>query len=180
VSDTRSKNRDRWLAYLGERTGTLEYRFLRYAVVADELERLGLREQSLLADIGAGSCDFDFYLRTVRGFRGRYLPIDGSIDGTNLETWRPSCDLDLACAIEVLEHLKHPAVLVRRILRKCRFLVVTTPNKDQLGPEAVMAMDTTHLTPLGHDDLQYMGATRIRACSFFGRFQDTLLAAWET
>jgi len=167
------------LAYLGERTGSIEYRFLRYAAVADELERMGLDNKQLLVDVGAGTCDLDFYMRAVRGWKGRYLPVDASIDGVDLHHWVPSMPIDFAVAIEVLEHLAHPAGLVERIMARTRRLVITTPNTEVLGEDRVLRMDRTHQRPLYIRDLEAMGATRISERSFFGLEADTLLATWE-
>jgi len=170
------------LDYLAERTGTLEYRFQRYAAVADELFARGMDDSSLLADLGAGGCDFDFYLRAVRGWKGRYLPVDASIDGTDLEQlgWTyPIGGTDFTVAIELLEHISTPSSLLDDMLLAAPVVVITTPNTDVLGEEYVRAIDRTHVRPIWESELRDWGATEIKARSFFGKERDSLLAVWE-
>jgi hypothetical protein len=175
-----SDRRQAALDYLAERTGTLEYRFLRYAAVADELFARGLDDDSLLADLGAGRCDFDFYLRAVRGWKGRYLPVDASIDGVNLDDgWHPRVGVDFAVAIELLEHLRRPQRLVRDAVQWARVFVATTPNTDELGDEHVRKIDRTHVRPIFQGDLANWGADVVEVRSFFGKPNDSLLAVWE-
>lgn len=164
--------------YLSERTGRLEYRFLRYGAVADALEARGLDDSSLLADFGAGMCDFDFYLRSVRGWKGRYVPIDASIDGVDLgdPTWFPRIRPDFSTAIEVVEHLPDWQRFVWKLRHVTREAVVlTTPNTDVLGAEYVREMDRTHVSPVWRNQLHAAGfATHVE--SFFGQPGDSLLA----
>ncbi len=175
-----SDRRQAALDYLAERTGTLEYRFLRYAAVADELFARGLDDGSLLADLGAGTCDFDVYLRAVRGWKGRYLPVDASIDGVDLDDgWYPRVGVDFAVAIELLEHLHSPQGLVRDAVQWAGVFVATTPNTDVLGDEYVRAIDRTHVRPIYMQDLHDWGVSEVRARSFFGKPDDSLLAVWE-
>ena len=170
--------REAALAYLDERTGTLEYRFLRYAAVADELFAQGMDDRSLLVDLGAGTCDFDFYLRTVRGWKGRYVPVDASIDGTDLADWTPMVRYDFVVAIEVLEHLTCPELLLDRLLPWAGCLVATTPNTDELGDTFVREIDRTHACPIYQHDLENWGANKVEVLSFFGKPDDSLLAVW--
>lgn len=168
------------LDYLGERTGTLEYRFIRYSAVADELFARGMNDDSILADLGAGGCDFDFYLRTVRGWKGRYLPVDASIDGTDFEDgWCPRVRFDFVVAIELLEHVSRPDQLLADVLRKTDVFVATTPNTDKLGDEFVRNQDRTHIRPIYQEDLRRWGASTVRVGSFFGKPEDSLLMVWE-
>lgn len=177
---TTEMRRQEALDYLGERTGTLEYRFIRYAAVADELFARGMTDASILADLGAGQCDFDFYLRTVRGWKGRYLPVDASIDGTDFEEgWRPRIHFDFVVAIELLEHLRHPHRLVADVLSVVGVFVATTPNTEVLGADYVREIDRTHVSPLDTMDLDIMGAESVSVHSFFGRPNDSLLAVWD-
>ncbi len=175
------KRRRAALDYLSQRTGRLEYRFLRYAAVADELFANGMGDSSLLADLGAGGCDFDFYLRTVRGWKGRYLPVDASIDGTDLEQWFPSLSVsyDYTVAIELLEHLHNPDEFLGRIRPIAGCVVITTPHTDVLGSEYVLEIDRTHVRPIYERDLRAWGANKIGVYSFFGRKRDSLLAVWS-
>lgn len=168
------------LDYLAERTGTLEYRFQRYAAVADELFARGLDDSKIIADLGAGMGDFAFYLRAVRGFKGRYLPVDGSIDGTNLERgWRPKVDFDFVTAIELLEHLNNPERLLKDMRAAASVVVITTPNTGALGEDYVRGMDRTHVSPLFDFQLEKWGASKVEIRSFFGKPNDSLLAVWE-
>jgi hypothetical protein len=174
-----TNRRQEALDYLGERTGTLEYRFLRYAAVADELFAQGMDDSSILADLGAGACDFDFYLRTVRGWKGRYLPVDASIDGTDFEKrWLPRVNFDFVVAIELLEHLHDPYLFVVDVTYVAGVFIATTPNIGELGADYVKEIDRTHVFPLDTLDLCQMGAERVDVCSFFGKPNDSLLAVW--
>lgn len=168
------------LDYLGERTGTIEYRFIRYAAVADELYARGFGDSSILVDLGAGTCEFDFYLRTVRGWKGRYLPVDAAIDGTDFENgWKPMVDFEYVVAIELLEHLTCPLVFVSDVLAACSgVFVATTPNTDVLGADYVRKIDRTHISPLRASDLEAVGAT-VTERSFFGKDRDSLLGVWD-
>jgi hypothetical protein len=156
----------------------MEYRFIRYAAVADELFAHGMNDNSVLADLGAGMCDFDFYLRTVRGWKGRYVPIDASIDGTDLEVWEPVVRFDFAVAIEVLEHMHQPERFVDMLSGWVNHLVITTPNTDELGEHYVKAIDETHVRPIYRADLEAWGADGVAVRSFFGKPNDSLLAVW--
>ena len=169
------------LEYLGERTGTLEYRFQRYAAVADELYARGLDDSMIIADLGAGSGDFAFYLRAVRGYKGRYLPVDTAIDGTDLSMgWKTDVTFDFVVSIELIEHLATPDLLVQDAREAAlRAFVATTPNTDVLGDYYVMAIDRTHVRPIWSKDLVDWGAKSVKVASFFGRENDSLLAVWE-
>ncbi len=174
-----NRRRDDALNYLSERTGTLEYRFQRYAAVADELFARGLSDSSLLADLGAGTCDFDFYLRCVRGWKGRYLPVDASIDGKDFEKgWKPTVSFDFITAIELLEHVIEPGKLVEDMRFAGGVLVITTPNTDELGAHYVRSIDRTHVRPIFYRDLEDWQADSIQVRSFFGKPRDSLMAVW--
>lgn len=179
MGESAEKFRAECLRYLDERTGRLEYRFIRYGAVADELYALGFTDRSILCDVGAGAGDFDFYLRAVRGFKGRYLPIDGAIDGVELNTWAPHVSYDFITALEIIEHLQAPDRLVDELKRKARYgLVITTPNTDTLGFGAVLEMDRTHIHPVREADLWRWGAKRVENRSFFGQKDDSFLAVF--
>lgn len=162
--------------YLAERTGLLEYRFIRYAAVADALEAMGMNDSHLLVDVGAGMCDFDFYLRTVRGWKGRYLPIDASISGVDFENIKLDVIADYTTAIEVIEHVKNAEGLIGQIQdHTSSGMVFTTPNTGKLGEDYVYAMDRTHIRPWRAYELGNLGfETEIK--SFFGQEQDSILA----
>ncbi len=165
--------------YLGQRTGSYEQRCARYKAVADELFAARLNDQHLLMDVGAGMCDFDVYLRTDRGWRGRYLAVDASIDGVDLETWRPEVRADYVTAIEVLEHVRQPAVLARQLFEQAASgVVVTTPNGDELTRDLVLETDDTYVSPLGRADLEAFGFENVFSRSLFGAEEDTLIGTW--
>lgn len=169
-------HRDDCVRYLNERTARIEYRFPRYAAVADELYAYGLNDNALLCDLGAGWGDFDFYLRAVRGFKGRYLPVDGALDGTDLNRWAPSVSFDFVTAMEIIEHLNNPRDFLERVMaRTTRCLVLTTPNTDVLGEETVRTMDKTHISPVSASLFREYGM-RVKECSFFGTPRDSILA----
>lgn len=138
--------RRKWLAYLAERKGTYEYRTLRYAAVYDRLLALGLQPGDLIVDVGAGMCDFDRYIRTTRNFDGRYWPIDGAIDGVDLNVWYPRISADFFVSIETLEHLRDPGRIMFMLNQFARKgCVITTPCADKVD---VFSMDNTHISPL--------------------------------
>lgn len=165
--------RARSLSYLHERTGTYEWRCLRYAAAWDKLEELGLAQHDLVVDVGAGMCELDRYARTVRGFDGRYLPVDGAIDGTDLNVWWPHIEAEFFVALEVIEHLNNPLWLLRQLeLRATKGVIVTTPNPDVVD---VLAIDETHITPVYGETLTERGY-EVEAVRLFSREADTLLA----
>ena len=168
-------HRNNCLEYLGERTGTYEWRCLRYAAAWDRLLEMGLRSSDLIVDVGAGMCDFDRYARQVRNFDGRILPVDGAIDGTDLNVWTPPYLAEFFVCLELIEHLEDPFDFLERLsLRATRGIVLTTPNPEVVD---VLAIDRTHLTPVSGDYLMYRGY-RVAAVRLFGKDKDTLLA-WK-
>lgn len=136
---------DYWNEYLDLRCGTFEFRCRRYSAVHAVMADNGLGRYDTIVDVGAGRQEFKKFLRST-GWRGEYTPIDGSIDGTNLETWEPPEPRDWFVAIEVMEHLCDPWRLVHAMHAKShRGIVVTTPNPLTVN---VLAMDSTHVTPV--------------------------------
>lgn len=145
--------------YLDARTGTYEYRTKRYDAVIDVIEGiLGLPPDLTVADLGAGWTEFGHRL-TERGFRGRYLPYDGAIDGRDLQYWEPPlADIDVCVAIEFLEHLRKPERLVETMFERARLTVVTTPDStcvDTLGmdPDHIVALDKNQLYGMGFENV---------------------------
>lgn len=162
--------------YLNSRRSNYTFRCRRFKAVADELLRLGLDNADMLVDIGAGRCDFDYYLRTARKWRGRYIPVDGAIDGTDLEHWRPVCTPEWYTAIELIEHLENPLRLVREMQQASRKgVVLTTPNPYTTD---VLGMDYTHKTAIYPEQLSSLGF-KVSPVSLFGTPNDTLLATWS-
>lgn len=172
----RQANRARWVSYLAARTGSYDFRRRRYHAVAGELQMLGLNDANLIVDIGAGWCEFDYFLRCEINFRGRYVPIDGAICGTDLNKWRPQVEADFFVAIEVLEHLDDPFALLDELeLLATEGIVITTPNSEAVD---VLAMDPTHVTPLKLADFRQRGWAA-EPVSLFGTPGDTIIAVFQ-
>jgi len=162
--------------YLSERCGTYEQRTVRYSAVAQQLFWMGMNDSHTLFDLGAGMCDFDVFLRNEMDWRGRYVPVDKSIDGTDVERWRPVVRPDFITAIELVEHLRMPIHHMSLWLHYAkRGVVLTTPNTDHLGRQAVLDMDRTHMTPVYQDNLNLLGF-RHKVESFFGGEKDSIIA----
>jgi hypothetical protein len=162
--------------YLDQRSGTFEFRCIRYEAVTDRLLALGLEDGDLIVDVGAGRCEFDHYLRTRRGLHVRYVPVDGSIDGTDLEKWIPPFASDFFVAIELLEHLNDPIRLMNEMMGTAlKGIVATTPNPLTTD---VLGMDYTHKTEIFPETFEQFGWD-VREVTLFGQEQDSLLAWYE-
>lgn len=162
--------------YLGERTGCYEFRAERYSPTVKEMLRIGLKDTDTVYDIGAGMTEFDYCLRTEGQFKGRYIPVDGCIDGTNLEHWRPPRDAEYFVALELLEHLDYPEDLVGRMQTFCKkAVIISTPNPLTTD---VLGMDRTHKTPITPAMLSNWGFSW-RTASFYGKEADSLFGVWE-
>lgn len=162
--------------YLGERTGCYEFRRERYIPTVNEMLRMGLSDTDTVYDVGAGMTEFDYCLRTEGDFRGRYIPIDGGIDGINLEEWKPPRVADFFVALELLEHLENPSELVYQMKIRCnKAIIISTPNPMTTD---VLGMDRTHKTPITTAWLDYWGFSW-RVASFYGKEADSLFGVWE-
>lgn len=174
--DNAVSRRRRALEYLGKRTGTYEFRCLRYAAVVEVLHELDLLHTDIVVDVGAGMCDFDRYLRQTAGFQGRYLPVDASISGTDLNIWVPPVEYDFFVAIETMEHLRDPSMVLRRLKAAAqKGVVLTTPNPDTVD---VLGIDETHISPITEEMLREWGFV-VRPLQAFNKPADTLLAHWH-
>lgn len=165
------------IEYMKSRRGTFEFRSrTRYAAVAEKLVDLGLDDGDLIVDLGAGTCQFDHYLRTVLGWSGRYLPIDAVVCGTRLEAWVPKYKADFFVAIEVLEHLDFPGMVISRMMAAAtKGCVVTTPNSRVVD---VIACDPTHKSSLPAKMFDIYG-WQYQERQFFATPNDSLLA-WRS
>jgi hypothetical protein len=128
---------------MDERTGKYEYRAVRYRRAIDEMLHYGLDDSMTIIDMGAGMTEFDYCLRAEYNWRGRYIPIDGGIDGTDIQEWTPKRDAHWFVALELVEHLNNWDLCVDRWKNHAtKGIVLSTPhpyNTDVLG------MDPTHV-----------------------------------
>ena len=168
-------------AYLGERTGSYEQRAVRYRHAAQAMVGAGLDDTMTVVDIGAGWTEFDYCLRAEFGFKGRYIPVDGGIDGTDLNFWRPVRTADWFVALEILEHVHQPARLAREMQASAkRGVVFSTPNPMTTD---VLGMDPTHVAEIDADDARSWGFTVSEETFYGGVFShghpDSLFGHWE-
>lgn len=162
--------------YLASRQANYEFRCRRYKGVADRLYNLRLWDWDSIADVGAGEQQFRHYMRSTRGWKGQYHPVDGSIDGTNLEEWVPSQRYSFVIAIEVLEHL-HNYERMMEIMERYSIwgAVATVPNPDVVD---VLGCDPTHVSVI--PAITFVERGWSVACeSFFGVPNDTIIA-WRS
>jgi hypothetical protein len=164
-----------WDAYLNNRTGTYGFRCQRYDAVIDQLRVMGMRDADSIADIGAGRMEFARRLRE-RGHVGMYVPIDGVIDGTDLNTWDPVDHTDWVVSIETIEHLHKPEHFLMKAKVMARYgVVVTTPNPDHVD---VIALDPTHVSPVSIRDLGQWGF-EYEERSMFTKDKDTIIGWYD-
>lgn len=164
--------------YLAARTGKYEWRAVRYRAALSALVAAGISDASTLVDVGAGWTEFDFCLRVDGGLRCRYIPVDGGIDGTDLNYWQPARDADFFVALEVLEHLTAPEWSVRMMKAATTpggAIVISTPNP---ATTDVFGMDPTHITPITGDMLWDWGFD-VSEHAFYGQERDSLFGVWK-
>lgn len=159
--------------YLAKRTGSFAFRCKRFEAVHRHLKALGLAHTDTIIDIGAGTCEFDFYLRTGQGWPGIYVPIDGAVDGTNIDLWEPRTHAHFLTCIETIEHLHDPERLVN-LMRKyaTKGAVLTTPNPQAVD---VLGMDSTHIHQFSPDYFTVHG-WKTEIVSLFNTPNDTIIA----
>lgn len=171
-------------AYLAQRNGTYSFREVRYRAVAqilDDPATFGIDAQPLSAqdtviDLGACMTEFDYHLRTQLDWRGRYVPVDGAIDGTDLEEWYPIKKYDWVVGIEILEHMHNPRRLAQAMkAAAAKGVIVTTPNPAVVD---VLNIDIDHHTAITTGMLLAWGFT-VKPCALFGKKDDSLLAWWS-
>lgn len=159
-------------SYLEKRTGCYDYRRVRYREVGDVLAEMGLHDGHTVLDVGAGWTEFDYCLRKDYDWRGRYVPVDGGIDGVDLETWRPVGSYDFIVALELLEHIREwRSLLLGLLLRSNVGFAGTTPNPRTTD---VLGMDPTHVVAIEAADLRGYGL-KVREASCYGSPNDTLV-----
>lgn len=167
--------------YLNERTGKYEFRQVRYLAAAHALNDMGLDHNHTVLDLGAGWTEFDYCLRTELSWRGRYIPIDGGIDGTNIETWDPPRDYDFVVALEILEHLANPWEVMAVLQHvTTQGIVVSVPNPRTTD---VLGMDRTHVSIITRDFLEAWGFEVEERTFYGGVFSngepDCLFGVWK-
>lgn len=166
---------DRCSAYIRVDRRPYSERKARYQVASDRLHRGGFCDRDILMDLGAGGTELDYCLRTEHGWRGRYAPVDGWIDGTDLDAWTPRRRPDWFAALEVLEHLQNPRGLVELMkVYADRGFVLTTPNPDVVD---VLAMDEDHVHALSREQLEEWGIY-VTVHTFYGTLDDGLCGLW--
>lgn len=168
--------------YLDDRTGKYEFRAVRYRAAIDWMVKNGLDDSMTVVDVGAGMTEFDYCLRVEYGWRGRYIPVDGGIDGTDLNLWTPPRDAHFFVALEILEHLVNWEVLFHRMQGKAtRGIVCSTPNPRTTD---VIGMDPTHVVAITLDDFVMEGCQVTEETFYGGVFSDgqpdSLLATWTS
>jgi 2-polyprenyl-3-methyl-5-hydroxy-6-metoxy-1,4-benzoquinol methylase len=175
---TLEKRRARWLAYLAEREHSYAYYCAqRYDPVITEMVALGLETGDLVYDLGAGMGEFGHRLVEL-GYRVRYVPVDGAIDGTYLEYWTPPITADFFVCIETIEHLPkaHGLRLLGKIEAKAtKGCVLTTPNPEVVD---VAALDQTHASEYRPAELEERGWST-RRFAMYGNHGDSVLAVWK-
>lgn len=166
--------------YMDERTGKYEFRAIRYRAAIEAMYLNGLDDSMTVFDVGAGMTEFDYCLRAEYNWRGRYIPIDGGIDGTNLNLWTPPREAHWFVALEILEHLWNWRGLVDRMQAKAsQGIVISTPNP---ATTDVIGMDSTHVCEVFEADLGARGFD-VTAETFYGGIfsnglPDSLFGVW--
>lgn len=167
--------------YMDDRTGKYEYRAVRYRAAIQWMLENGLDDSMTIYDVGAGMTEFDYCLRAEFNWRGRYIPVDGGIDGTNLNEWYPPRDAHFFVALELVEHLEGWESLVRRMKERAIVgVVMSTPNPRTTD---VIGMDPTHVTEVWPKDLDRHGFGVVESTFYGGVFSngepDSLFATWR-
>lgn len=166
--------------YMDSRTGKYEFRAVRYRCAIETMLALGLDDSMTIFDVGAGMTEFDYCLRREYNWRGRYIPIDGGIDGTDLNHWVPPRHAHWFVALELLEHLTNWTHLVQQMQwQATQGIVVSTPNP---GTTDVLGMDPTHVCEVHPHQLRARGFTVTQETFYGGVFSngepDSLFGVW--
>ena len=168
-------------AYLSERTGCYDYRSVRYRAAGDELVAMGLADTDTIYDLGAGMTELDYSLRVDFNWRGRYIPVDQGIDGTNIQWWSPRRKVEFTVALEFLEHIPYPEMVVQNMQAvTSKGMVVSVPNPETVD---VLGIDDTHVTEVTREMLEGWGFTVYEQKFYGGVFSggkaDSLLGVWQ-
>lgn len=167
--------------YMSEREGKYEYRAIRYRAAIDHLYAMGLDDSMTVVDVGAGMTEFDYCLRAEYNWRGRYIPVDGGIDGTDIRTWTPR-GAHFFVALEIYEHMTEwREVNARMQAAASRGIVISTPWNAACD---VIAMDPTHVVEVSANDLHEEGFVVERHNFYGGTYgelegMDALMGVWQ-
>ena len=166
--------------YLEDRTGKYEFRAVRYRHAINAMYRNGLDNSMTVFDVGAGMTEFDYCLRREYNWRGRYIPIDGGIDGTDLNEWTPPRDAHWFVALEIFEHLTNWQSLFHSMRDKAACgVVLSTPNPRTTD---VIGMDPTHVCEIHPHQLQAWDIKVTEETFYGGVFSngepDSLFGEW--
>ena len=167
--------------YMDDRTGKYEYRAVRYRAAIDWMFENGLDDSMTVVDVGAGMTEFDYCLRAEYNWRGRYIPVDGGIDGTDLNVWFPPREAHFFVALELIEHLTQWENLVDRMKTAAmRGVVLSTPDPRTTD---VIGMDPTHVREVWPGQLKGLGFHTTEQTFYGGVFSggqtDSLFATWR-
>lgn len=166
--------------YMDDRTGKYEYRAIRYRAAAQEMFRHGLDNTMTVVDVGAGMTEFAYTLMNEFNWRGRYIPVDGAVDGTDLNNWVPRRRAHWFVALEILEHLDRPYEVASLLKEHAHNgVVISTPNPETTD---VLAMDPTHVVEVHRDRLEGLDF-RVEEKYFYGGVfsngaPDSLFGVW--
>lgn len=168
--------------YMDERTGKYEYRKIRYDAAIKWMVGQGLRDGMTVMDIGAGMTEFAYCLMHDWNLNVRYIPIDGGIDGTDLEdNWVPPRTAHFFAALEIVEHLHNWRNVVAGMQAHASIgVVISTPNPRTTD---VIGMDPTHVVEVPQRDLEAFNF-EVEERTFYGGLwsngkPDSLFATWR-
>lgn len=166
--------------YMDSREGKYEFRAIRYRRAIEEMYLHGLDDSMTVFDVGAGMTEFDYTLRAEYNWRGRYIPIDGGVDGTDIDFWTPKRDGHWFVALELMEHLKQPFVCLDTWKQHAtQGVVISTPNPKTTD---VLGMDATHLCEIHEWQLREAGMGVTEETFYGGIFSggqpDSLFGIW--
>ncbi|SDE48897.1 hypothetical protein [Glycomyces harbinensis] len=180
LRDDEARDAESWARICDEygRLGRRPYaeRKIRYQVASEWMRREGLADHHTVVDVGAGWTELDFCLRTEHEWRGRYVPVDGWLDGTGLDSWSPARSFEWFVALEILEHLHDPFRLLRELMKSATAgVVVTTPNPFVHD----LSLDPTHITPITQEMLEDFGLTT-SLHNLYGDPDDGIAGVWRS
>lgn len=170
--------------YAAERTGKLEWRAIRYRRAIDAMIENGLEDGQTIFDVGAGMTEFIKILHRDYDYNVRYIPVDGGIDGTDLNHWYPPRNAHWFVALELFEHLNNWQGLLDNMKGHAKKgIVVSTPDPYTTD---VLGMDHTHVTEIPKTALTMNGFKVTRETFFGGAFNkpgkegmpDSLFGVW--